>query len=153
MGAPWLGARSLDAAGALGLVLHYLNSAMLETSLQQIFALIPATVSRYLQFGQQILLKTVRTMPEGQITFPRQLKEYQENEALILGRHTRLVGAFGSIDGLGLLAQESVDAEMENATYNGWKSGHYINNILAFSPQGSIFSILFLSKMLMIAQA
>ena len=30
-------ARSLDAAGALGLVLHYLNSTMQEISLQQIF--------------------------------------------------------------------------------------------------------------------
>jgi hypothetical protein len=39
------GARSLDASGALGLLLHYLNSTMWETSLQQIFALIPSTVS------------------------------------------------------------------------------------------------------------
>ena len=30
-------ARSLNAAGALGLVLHYLNSTMQEISLQQIF--------------------------------------------------------------------------------------------------------------------
>ena len=32
---------SLNAKGALGLVLHYLNSTMCEISLQQIFALIP----------------------------------------------------------------------------------------------------------------
>ena len=42
---PRLGARSLEASGALGLILHYLNSAMLEVSLQQIFALIPSTIS------------------------------------------------------------------------------------------------------------
>ncbi|KAE9395858.1 hypothetical protein BT96DRAFT_958416 [Gymnopus androsaceus JB14] len=35
--------RSLDAAGALGLILHYLNSTMLDVSLEQIFALIPTT--------------------------------------------------------------------------------------------------------------
>ncbi|KAJ7474056.1 hypothetical protein FB451DRAFT_1035184 [Mycena latifolia] len=46
-GNPRPGARSLDAPGALGLVLHYLNSTMREISLQQIFALIPTTVSRY----------------------------------------------------------------------------------------------------------
>ncbi|KAG2347204.1 hypothetical protein BDR05DRAFT_958680 [Suillus weaverae] len=40
--------RSLDAGGALGLVLHYLSSIMHQISLQQIFALIPTTVSRYL---------------------------------------------------------------------------------------------------------
>ncbi|OAX30606.1 hypothetical protein K503DRAFT_778108 [Rhizopogon vinicolor AM-OR11-026] len=47
-GNPQPNRRSLDAGGALGLILHYLNSTMHETSLQQIFALIPATVSRYL---------------------------------------------------------------------------------------------------------
>ena len=41
---------SLDAAGILGLVLHYLNSTMHKISLQQIFALIPTSVSRYINF-------------------------------------------------------------------------------------------------------
>ena len=45
-GEPRPGGRFLDAWGASGLVLHYLNSTMLEISLQQIFALIPTTVSR-----------------------------------------------------------------------------------------------------------
>ncbi|KII84777.1 hypothetical protein PLICRDRAFT_57297 [Plicaturopsis crispa FD-325 SS-3] len=139
-GQPRLGARSLDASGALGLVLHWLNSAMLEHSLQLIFALIPTTVSRYLDFARRILLETVRAMPEGAVGFPKTLEEYEENSALIVERHPLLEGAFGSIDGLGLLAQEAVDPEMENATYNGWKSGHYFNNILAFSPQGIIIA-------------
>ena len=43
--------RSLDAAGALGLTLHYLASMMRELSLQQIFGLIPSTVTRYLSFS------------------------------------------------------------------------------------------------------
>jgi hypothetical protein len=38
------GGRSLDASGALGLLLHYLNSTMREISLQQIFALIPSSL-------------------------------------------------------------------------------------------------------------
>jgi len=48
---------SLDGAGALGLVLHYLGSAMLEVSLQQIFTLIPATLNRYLEFAEEIYFK------------------------------------------------------------------------------------------------
>jgi len=40
-GASRPGSQSLDAAGALGLVLHYLN----EISLQQIFTLISSSVS------------------------------------------------------------------------------------------------------------
>ncbi|OJA15498.1 hypothetical protein AZE42_13905 [Rhizopogon vesiculosus] len=50
--------RSLDAGGALGLILHYLGSTMHETSLQQIFALIHATVSRCLKSGLSMLLRT-----------------------------------------------------------------------------------------------
>ncbi len=70
-GQPRPGGRSLDAPGALGLVLHYLNSAMLEVSLQQIFALIPATVSRYLSFARDILYETLLTMKEASISWPR----------------------------------------------------------------------------------
>ncbi|KAG1885953.1 hypothetical protein F4604DRAFT_1917639 [Suillus subluteus] len=42
-GNPRINQRSLDAAGALGLVLHYLSSTMHAISLQQIFAIIPST--------------------------------------------------------------------------------------------------------------
>ena len=45
-GEPQLNRRSLDGAGALGLILHYLGSSMLEVSLQQVFALTPATLSQ-----------------------------------------------------------------------------------------------------------
>jgi hypothetical protein len=70
-GKPRLCARSLDAAGALGLVLHYLNSTMREISLQQIFALIPTTVSRYITFGLKILLKVLQKMPDATIEWQR----------------------------------------------------------------------------------
>ena len=38
---------------------------------------------------------------------------------LIVARHSALTGAFGSMDGLNLMTQESRDEEIENATYNG----------------------------------
>ncbi|KAL0946034.1 hypothetical protein HGRIS_012309 [Hohenbuehelia grisea] len=139
-GNPRLGRRSLDAAGGLGLVLHYLGSAMLEISLQQIFALVPSTVSRYLDFAKAILLKTVRSMDEGRIGLPKDEEEYEENSQLITVRHPLLEGAFGGIDGLSLLTQISEDPEIENATYNGWKSDHRTNNVLAFSPKGTIIA-------------
>ena len=47
-GEPRVQRRSLDAAGGLGLVLHFLNSTMPEVALQQIFVLFPSAVSRYL---------------------------------------------------------------------------------------------------------
>ena len=45
IGLTYVNRRSLDAAGALGLILHYLASTMREQSLQQIFGLIPTTVT------------------------------------------------------------------------------------------------------------
>ncbi|KAE9383641.1 hypothetical protein BT96DRAFT_1027124 [Gymnopus androsaceus JB14] len=135
---PRIHARSLDAAGALGLVLHYLSSSMLEITLQQVFALVPSVLTRYLDFAKQILLQTLRSMPEAQIKLPRNLDEFQANSDLITARHSQLEGGFGSIDGLSLPTEVSDDVEMENATYNGWKSEHRINNVFVFSPQGLI---------------
>lgn len=68
-GEPCIGACSLDAAGSLGLYLHYLQSSMREVGLQLIFALIPSTVSRYLSFARQILLATLRGYPASRITW------------------------------------------------------------------------------------
>ena len=61
-----------------------------------------------------------------------------------------LRGAFGSIDGLLLAAQESEDPEMENATYNGWKSDHCINNVLVFAPDGEPLLLLVSSALLLV---
>jgi hypothetical protein len=135
-GKPRPGARSLDAAGALGLVLHFLNSTMREISLQQIFALIPTTVSRYITFGLSILLAVLRTIPDAMIKWPGSVEEFQSLNNLIVERHPRLTGAFASIDGLNLPVQTAEDEEMENATYNGWLCEHYISQVLVFAPKG-----------------
>jgi hypothetical protein len=133
--------RSLNAWGALGLVLHYLNSTMTEISLQQIFGLIPTTVSRYIRFGLKILLETLREIPEGKIKWPRIRADFQRCSDLIVARHPLLVGAFASIDGLNLPVQTSDDPEIENATYNGWLSEHFISSVIVFSPTGMSTSI------------
>jgi len=139
VGGPRTWRRSLDGAGALGLVLHYLSSAMLEVSLQQIFAVIPSTLNRYLEFAEEILFETLCSLKEARISMPRQVPKLQHLSSLIQARHPLLEGAFGSIDGLSLLAQESDEPELENATYNGWKTSHCINNVLVFSPEGESF--------------
>jgi len=128
--------RSLDAAGGLGLVLHWLSSTMRHVSLQQIFALVPSTVSRYLRFALSILLKVLRQMPHAKITWP-QGDEFLELSGYVSIRHPLLQGVFGSIDGLNLPCQVSSEIEMENATYNGWLHGHFISSVIVFSSKGS----------------
>lgn len=138
---PLINRRSLDAAGALGLTLHYLSSTMQNTSLMQIFALIPTTVSRYLHFALDILLETLRGMPDGRVQWLAG-EEFQENNALITVRHPLLTGAFASMDGLNLPVQTSDDAEVENATYNGWLSEHFVSCVFAFAATGRNFMYL-----------
>ena len=133
---PRLNSRSLDACGALGLILHYLNSTMLETSLAQIFALVPTTISRYLTFTLRILLFTLRRKKEARIQWPVD-DEFQEYNVLVLARHPLLVGAFGTMDGLNLPVQTSHDQEIENSTFNGWLQEHFISSIFAFGTEGT----------------
>jgi hypothetical protein len=136
-GIPRPGRRSLDAEGALGLVLHFLNSTMRELSLQQIFAVIPSTLSRYLRFSMAILLRTLRGLHDARISWPRELSEFEEYRDLVCRRHPLLIGAFASIDGLNLPVQTSEDIDIENATYNGWLSEHFVSSVLVFSSSGT----------------
>ncbi|CAA7270632.1 unnamed protein product [Cyclocybe aegerita] len=141
MGAASLGVivGGAEISWALGLVLHYLSSTMLDISLQQIFALIPATVVRYLDFSLDILLEVLRRMPDARIKWPKGGPgggQFQEYNDLIIVRHPRLIGAFAAIDGLNLPVQTSEDEDIENATYNGWLSEHFVSSVLVFSPKG-----------------
>jgi hypothetical protein len=88
---------------------------MREISLQQIFALIPTTVSRYINFSLTILLRTLRRMPGAMIQWPKG-SEFDKSNRLIVSRHPLLTGAFASIDGLNLPVQTSPDQDIENAT-------------------------------------
>ncbi|KLO06853.1 hypothetical protein SCHPADRAFT_837453 [Schizopora paradoxa] len=137
---PRIHRRSLDAAGALGLVLHYLNSTMRETSLQQIFAIIPTTVSRYLRFALDILLDVLRRTHAARVAWPQSHDEFTELSDLIVARHSLLEGAFGFIDGLNLPVHTSSDPAIENATYNGWLHAHFVSSVLTFSPKGLIIA-------------
>jgi hypothetical protein len=118
---------------------------MLETSLQQIFALVPMTVSRYLHFARKILLDTLRSMDEASVQWPTTHKEFDYYSALIQVRHSLLDGAFGSIDGLNLPVQEPDDPLVENSMYNGWKCTHFVSNVLVFSPRGAWFYVRFIA--------
>ncbi|KZV59014.1 hypothetical protein PENSPDRAFT_695526 [Peniophora sp. CONT] len=128
---------SLDAVGALGLALHYLCSTAYEISLQQMFALIPATTSCYILFSLAILLKTLRGMEHGHISWPvgEQFEQYAE---VVRKRHGLLYGAFGSVDGLNLACQVSADLKIENACFNGWLHNHYISSVIVFNALGMI---------------
>jgi hypothetical protein len=135
-GRPRLGGRSLDAAGGLALALHFYSSTMREISLQQIFGLVPSTVTRYLEFARSILFMALRDIPESAILWPKD-PQFAQYSDLVQVRHPLLQGAFGTVDGLNLPVQVSDDPLIENSTYNAWIHTHCISGVLAFAPTGT----------------
>ena len=93
--------RSLNADGALGLLLHWLTSKMRQVSLQQIFALVPSTTSRYITTALPLLIDTLRSMDSARICWP-QGDEFHKLSELVSERHPLLSGVFSSIDGLNI---------------------------------------------------
>ena len=67
---------------------------------------------------------------------PTSQAELEGPSQLVKQCHPLLDGVFGLIDGLSLCTQVSDNLEIENATYNGWKSSHCINNVFVFLPEG-----------------
>lgn len=96
-----LGRRSLDAEDALGLLLHHLCSTMNETALQLIFAIVPSVLSRYIDFGLDILLAVLKDIPEATISWPTPAKMRVYSDA-IQEHHPTISGVFGFMDGLGV---------------------------------------------------
>ncbi|GAB1523491.1 hypothetical protein RhiTH_006641 [Rhizoctonia solani] len=138
-GATRLGQRSLDAEGGLGVLLHYLSGTMNETSLQQIFALVPSVLTRYIHFLRQILALTLEKIPKARICWPKPDKMQEYLQAIQL-RHPSVIGGFGFLDGLSLPIGASSDADIERSTYNGWLHLHCINNVLVFAPNGCVIA-------------
>lgn len=151
------GGRSLDAAEALGLFLHFLSSTVTDQSLSEIFALIPSTVTQYINFARTLLLYTLRRIPKGVIKFPQNqgpgrngLDEFSElvtvsqlnlRVFLMLTLHRTVIvcfgGAVGTMDGLNLTVCSASDPTLKNATYNGWLHKHCISSVFTFSPRDS----------------
>ncbi|KAB5589204.1 DDE family endonuclease [Ceratobasidium theobromae] len=115
---------------------------MNETALQIIFALVPSTVSRYINFAMDLLLDVLERIPEGRLCWPTPDVMHISLE-IINRKHPNaqyLAGAFGFMDGLNLPVSTSKDEAKQNANYNGWLHAHVISNIIVYSPDGTIIT-------------
>ncbi|SJK97335.1 uncharacterized protein ARMOST_00587 [Armillaria ostoyae] len=129
----------LDASSALGLLLHWLNSTVSDTSLMEIFTLIPSTIHCYVCFALSLLLTTLHSMSAAKIQWLLG-EEFQKHNDLILKQHPLLQGAFGTMDRLNLPVQESHDTEIENATFNGWLHDYFVSSVFTFGASGEIIA-------------
>jgi len=110
-GAPQLARRSLDAAGGLALLLHWMSSTMAGCSLQQIFSITPAVCARDLQYARETLLSVLKSLQISRISWPSTAAKCQQYSSLIETRFPLLTKCFGFIDGLNLPVNVVEDKE------------------------------------------
>ena len=111
--------RSLDAAGALGLILHHINSTMADISLQQIFGITPTVCSRYRNFALCLLQATLKRLQSGRLHWPENIDDFSTYASLIEHRHPRIQDAFGFLDDCHLPIATSSNLDKQNAYNNG----------------------------------
>ena len=123
---------------------------MREVSLQQIFALVPATCNRYLNFAMYALDDTLTQLPEVKIVWPDALRMGEYSDLIVCKHSNKLRSAFGFVDGLNLPIQVSSDEEVENACFNGWLHSHMVSSVLAYAPTGAFHSFIYITTSLTI---
>ena len=129
----------LDAEGCLGLVLCWSHTREAEWSLAVAFGLTGTRVSVYLRFGMRILVVILKADPKSQVCMPDAAEIALFKEA-IAAKHSLLVDCYCMVDGLKLYLQQAGDSVIQSRFYDGWKHDHFVTNIFAFAPNGSIIT-------------
>ena len=87
----------------------------------------------------QILVVILEADPKSEVSMPDAAKIALFKEA-ITAKHSLFVDCCCMVDGLKLYLQQVGDSIIQSRFYNGWKHDHYVTNIFAFAPNGSIIT-------------
>ena len=87
----------------------------------------------------QILVAILKADPksEGCMHDAAEIALFKE---AITAKHSLLVDCYCMVDGLKLYLQQAGDSIIQSHFYNGWKHDHYVTNIFAFAPNGTIIA-------------
>ena len=129
----------LDAEGCLGLVLCWSRTRGVEWCLAVAFGLTGTHVSVYLRFGMRILVAILKADLKSEARMPDAAKIALFKEAITV-KQSLLVDCYCMVDGLKLYLQQAGDSIVKSCFDNGWKHDHYVTNIFAFAPNGSIIA-------------
>ncbi len=120
----------------LALTLSYMRSRGQQYTLQAMFNISAAAVSRYLHSGMEILIDILRTDTFGCIRWPRP-SEMLRYSKMIEERFPHLPNCFGFVDGFRLFIQDFSVPNEQNAYYNQ-KYLSNVANLLVSAPDGTI---------------
>ena len=130
--------RDLNAIGALGMTLMWLRTrGSCARSLSLHFGQTSTPMYKWLKFARKCLLHALSRDPASQVNLPSlsKIRFYQEVIGL---KYPLCSDVWAAADGLKLLIQKAEDDLKQSYHYNGWKSGHYINCVFVFCPDGKI---------------
>ena len=85
------------------------------------------------------LVAILKVDPKSEVHMPDAAEIALLKEA-ISAKHSLLVDCYCMVDGLKLYLQQAGDSVIQSHFYNGWKHDHYVTNIFAFVPNGSIIA-------------
>jgi DDE superfamily endonuclease len=129
--------RLLSSDDCLGLCLAWTRTRGSNMVLQIIFGMTSTSVSMYLRFGRRILIEILKVEPAAAIMIPSEIK-IQEYKDAIQEKHPLLSDVWCCMDGLKLYLQQAGESTVQNNFYNGWTHDHYVSNVIAFCPDGTI---------------
>lgn len=129
--------RLMTSAQCLGLTLAWTRTRGSMAILSLLFGATGSVVSLFLRFGRRILLRVLVRDSQAAVTLPTE-EQVDQFRKEFENRHSLLGDIWAVADGLKLRLQASSDTYMQNMHYNGWTHGHYVTNVLVFSPDGVI---------------
>ena len=129
----------MDATQCLALCLAWTRSQETLSWLTMIFGVTASVGSLFIRFGRRILVRVLRSSSVSAVTMPS-VADINRFKDAFRARHPLLRNAFCVADGLILRLEQSGDAMLQNAFYNGWTHDHYVSNIFLFAPNGRIIA-------------
>ena len=87
----------------------------------------------------RILVVILKVDPKSEVRMPDAAEIALFKEAITV-KHSLLADCYCMVDGLKLYLQQAGDSIIQSCFYNGWKHDHYVTNIFAFAPNGSIIA-------------
>jgi hypothetical protein len=132
--------RIMDAHTCLGALLHWTKSRGSQVSASLIFGVTTTTLSIFVRFMRRIIVKTLVTDPYAKIRMPTD-EEAEAYKIAITHKYNLLPNVYCTMDGLKLLIEANEHPDIQRKFYNGWKTEHFISNVLVFAPDGTIIAM------------
>ena len=132
----------VDSMDLVGLALWYLKTRGTMYSLCPVFGLVPTTISVWLDYALEVLLRVVNKKRHKDFGIRWPNVDEMKLSAELLQRNRPhghfLGGVFGVVDGGRMPCAHYVDSNLQNAFFEGFTQNEEITNLLVFNFFGEL---------------